>query len=203
LSDEILAQSINIIKEETQHLNEFVQECLNFVRPVQKVRSVEVDINEVIYVTLNIITHIFENESKTVRVVTEMDPNLPKIYSNYEEIKQALLNIIKNAYEAMPMGGELWIKTIQESGSPRHVEMIFVDNGVGIKKEALPSLFHPFFTTKPLGTGLGLAVCRRIISERNNGKIFIESEEGKGTTVRVRLPIDRRLEDPLEKTDGI
>jgi signal transduction histidine kinase len=203
LDDEILAQSISIINEEIQHLNEFVQECLNFVRPPNKVRFVEVDINEVIHVVINIITHIFERESNAVRVVTEMDPFLPKIHSNYEVIKQAFLNIVKNAYEAMPRGGDLMIRTIQKSDSPRYVEIIFADNGVGIKKESLPSLFNPFFTTKPLGTGLGLAVCRRIIAERNNGKILIESEEGKGTTVKVRLPIGPPSEESPEKIDAI
>lgn len=203
LSDEILAQSINIINEEIQHLNEFVQECLNFIRPPNKIRFVEVDVNEVIRVVINIITHIFEREAKTVRVVTELDPQLPKIYSNYEEIKQAFLNIVKNAYEAMPKGGELTVRTLQTSESPKHVEIIFTDNGVGIKKEAIPSLFNPFFTTKPLGTGLGLAVCRRIITERNNGKILIESEEGKGAAVKVRLPIEPPTEDTPEKMNGI
>ncbi|MBM4338611.1 MAG: response regulator [Deltaproteobacteria bacterium] len=203
LGDEVLAQSINIINEEIQHLNEFVQECLNFVRPPNKVRFVEVDINEVIHVVINIITHIFERESNTVRVVTEMDPSLPKIYSNYEEIKQAFLNIVKNAYEAMPKGGELMIRTIQKSDPPNYIQIIFADTGVGVKKEAIPSLFDPFFTTKPLGTGLGLAVCRRIIAERNNGKILIESEEGKGTTVIVKLPFDHPSEESPEKSDGI
>ena len=106
LKDEVLAQSIKIINEEVQHLNEFVQECLNFVRPPNIVRFIEVEINEVISVVMNIISHMFESESKKIRIITDMDPHLPKIYANYEEIKQAFLNIVKNAFEAMPEGGE-------------------------------------------------------------------------------------------------
>jgi signal transduction histidine kinase len=195
LKDEILGQSIRIIDEEVKHLNDFVQECLNFVRPANIVRFVGVEINEVISVVINIISHMLESESKKIRIVTDMDPSLPKIYANYEEIKQAFLNIIKNAFEAMPEGGEFIIKAYPISDSPKHIEITFIDNGIGIQQKNLNSIFGPFFTTKVRGTGLGLAICHRIIVERHHGKISIESEEKKGTTVRVELPIGRRLGD--------
>src|SRR4030042_2842021 len=195
LKDELLAQSIKIIDEEVQHLNEFVQECLDFVRPPSESRFVEIDVNEVISVVMNIISHMFESESKKIRMVTEMDPHLPKISVNYEEIKQAFINIVKNAFEAMPEGGELTIKTRCKSDSPKQIEITFRDNGTGIKKENLSKLFSPFFTTKLRGTGLGLAICRRIIVERHHGKIYIESNEKKGTTIKVELPVDLRLGD--------
>jgi two-component system NtrC family sensor kinase len=100
------------------------------------------------------------------------------------------LNILKNSFEAMGEGGELVIQMrFKTEPAPGWAEVIFRDNGSGIKKENLRSLFQPFFTTKLRGTGLGLAICRRIIAERHNGKIEIESEEGKGTTIRVELPI--------------
>jgi two-component system sporulation sensor kinase A len=195
LKDELLGQSIKIINEEVQHLNNFVQECLNFVRPPNIVRFIGVEINEVISVVINIISHMLESESKKIRIVTDMDPQLPKIYANYEEIKQALLNIVKNAFEAMPEGGEFIIKACLKLDSPKYIEIDFIDDGIGIKKENLSNLFNPFFTTKLRGTGLGLAICRRIIVERHHGKIYIESEEKKGTTVKVELPIGRRLGD--------
>jgi len=195
LKDEILAQSIKIINEEVQHLNEFVQECLNFVRPPNAVRFIEVEIDEVISVVMNIISHMFESESKKIRVVTELDPQLPRAYANYEELKQVFLNIVKNAFEAMPEGGELTIKTCLKSDSQKNIEITLTDHGMGIKKENLSKLFNPFFTTKVRGTGLGLAVCRRIIVERHHGKIHIESEENRGTTVKVELPAGRRLGD--------
>lgn len=195
LKDELLAQSIKIINEEVQHLNEFVQECLNFVRPQNIVRFAEVEINEVISVLMNIISYMFELKSKKIKVIKDMDPHLPKICVNYEEIKQAFLNIVKNAFEAIPEGGELNIKTRRKSDSSKYIEIIFADNGIGVKKESMKSLFNPFFTTKPRGTGLGLTICRRIIVERHHGKIDIESEENKGTTVKVELPIGRRLGD--------
>lgn len=195
LKDELLNQSIKIINEEVHHLNEFVQECLNFVRPSNIVRFIEVEINEVVSVVINIVSHMLESESKKIRIVPEMDPHLPKIYANYEEIKQVFLNIVKNAFEAMPEGGQFTIKTCHKSDSPKYIEITFTDTGVGIKKENLNNLFNPFFTTKIRGTGLGLAICRRIISERHHGKIYIESEENQGATVKIELPIGRRLGD--------
>ncbi len=194
LKDEILAQSVKIINEEVQHLNEFVQECLNFVRPPDTIRFIEVEINEVISVVMNIISHMFESERKKIRVMTDIDPRLPKVYANYEELKQVFLNVVRNAFEAMPEGGELAIKTSLRSGSQEGIEIICTDNGIGIKKENLGKLFNPFFTTKVRGTGLGLAVCRRIIVERHHGKIQVESEENRGTTVKIELPANRRSE---------
>jgi len=193
LKDELLSQSFKIISEEVKHLNEFVQECLNFVRPPNMVRIAEVEINEVISVVMNIISHMFESESRKIRIIMDMNPNLPKIYVNYEEIKQAFLNIVRNAFEAMPEGGQFTIRTRDRSDPPKSIEVTFIDNGIGIKKENLSKLSNPFFTTKLRGTGLGLAICHRIINERHGGKIYIESEENRGTTIKVELPIGRPL----------
>jgi signal transduction histidine kinase len=192
LKDEILAQSIKIINEEVQHLNEFVMECLNFVRPPNIVRFIGVEINELVSVVINIISHMFELESKKIKIIKEIEPKLPKIYADYEEIKQAFLNIVKNAFEAMPEAGQFTIRACLKYDYQENIEIVFIDNGVGVKKENLDRLFKPFFTTKIRGTGLGLALCRRIIVERHHGKIYIESEENKGTTVIVELPVGHR-----------
>jgi signal transduction histidine kinase len=197
LKDEVLARSVKIIQEEVQHLNDFVQECLDFVRPLTRSRFMEVEINEVLSVAINIVSHMFDELSKKIRIHLDTDPGLPKVYANYEEIKRAFLNILKNGFEAMENGGEITIKTEHNPGSfPGTVEILFTDTGAGIKEEKLKNLFSPFFTTKPRGTGLGLAICRRIISERHNGKIDVESKEGKGTTVKVELPTGPPKEPP-------
>ncbi len=191
LKDELLNQSIEVIQKEVQHLNEFVQECLDFVRPPSRSRFVEVDINEVISFIVDTMPHRFQELCRKITITTDLEPNLPKVYANYEEIKQAFLNIVRNAFEAMAEGGELIVKTFSRSDpAPGGVEIVFDDRGIGMKEENLRFLFHPFFTTKPRGTGLGLAICQRIIVERHYGKIQIQSEEGKGTTVTVELPIE-------------
>jgi signal transduction histidine kinase len=194
LKDELLHRSIKIIQEEIQHLNEFVQECLDFVRPPQKGKFNEVEINEVISVVINIVSHMFEELSGKIKITTEMDPQIPKIYANYEEIKQTFLNIVRNGFEAMEQGGEFIIRTCFKSDpAPGCVEIHFTDHGSGIKRENMKNLFHSFYTTKPMGTGLGLAICRRLIEERHQGKINIVSGEGKGTTVTVELPLSRPM----------
>jgi len=193
LKDEILGQSVKVIQEEVQHLNEFVQECLDFVRPPSESRFVEIDINEVVSFIVNTMPHRFEELSQKVKVTTDLAPQLPKFFGNYEEIKQALLNIVRNGLEAMDDGGEFIIRTaFQLDPKPGWVRVTLVDHGMGMKEENLQLLFHPFYTTKPRGTGLGLAICKRVIVERHHGKIQIESLEGKGTTVTVELPIERR-----------
>jgi signal transduction histidine kinase len=194
LKDEILAESMKIIQEEIQHLNRFVQDCLDFVRPLSPSRFIEVEINQVIPSVINIVSHMFEESSNKIRITTEMDPLLPKVYVNYDEIMRAFVNIIKNAFEAMDKEGELSIKTYSKSSlSPECVGIIFMDNGSGIKKENMENLFNPFFTTKLWGIGLGLPICRRIIVERHHGTIHIESEENKGTTVAVELPVGKSV----------
>lgn len=194
VKDEFLAKSIKIIQEEVHHLNEFVQECLNFVRPPMKSQFNEFEVKEIISVVVEIISHMFENLSKTIRITIKMDSQIPKVYANYEEIKSAFLNIVKNAFEAMGGGGELIIRArFKSDPNPGHIEVVFTDSGYGIKEEVLKNLFSPFITTKLGGTGLGLAICQRIIVERHRGKIRIESEEGKGTTVIVELPVKQTM----------
>ena len=190
LKDDLLNQSIKVIQEEVQHLNEFVQECLDFVRPPSKNRFVEVDANEVLSYILSMMPHMFEELSRKIRITIETAPQLPKISANYEEIKKAFINIVKNGFEAMGEGGEFIIKTsFKPDPDPGWIEIVFVDHGLGIKEENLQFLFQPFFTTKPRGTGLGLAICKRIIVERHDGKINVESEEDRGTTIVVELPV--------------
>lgn len=191
LNDRFIKESINIIEEEVNHLNNFVQECLNFIRPSNTIRVNEIDINEVVSIVLNIISHMFDLESKKVNMIIEKNPNLPKIYGNYEELKQAFTNIVKNSLEAMSEGGNLLIKTEIDSSNPQYVEIIFKDNGPGIKKENMSFIFQPFFTTKQRGTGLGLAICKKIIVDHHRGKIEIESEENRGTSIKIKLPINR------------
>ena len=191
LNDEVLSRSVKIIQEEVQHLSDFVQECLDFVRPVAKSRLIEVEMNEVITVVINIISHMFEDRSRQIKIHTDLDPELPTVYANYEEMKSAFLNILKNGFEAIGENGEITIQTrFNWNSFPGTVEILFTDDGTGIRKENVNDLFSPFYTTKVRGTGLGLAICRRIIVERHYGKIQVTSEEGKGTTVKVELPME-------------
>ncbi len=102
-----------------------------------------------------------------------------------DQIKQVFLNLVLNAVEAMPSGGELRITTEREDGS---IRVSFCDTGVGMPPEVLRQLFEPFFSTKPDGTGLGLAVSHEIITQQG-GRLEAESKPGKGSRMTVTLPV--------------
>jgi two-component system NtrC family sensor kinase len=109
------------------------------------------------------------------------------------QLKQVFLNIILNALEAMPKGGELmiesgWSATHAEAESPGEMWVAFTDTGVGMSKQEISHIFSPFYTTKPNGTGLGLAISYDII-ERHGGRIEVSSQRGKGSTFTVFLPV--------------
>ena len=111
------------------------------------------------------------------------------------------MNIINNSFESMPKGGELIIQTgFKSKSSPKCIEIIFMDNGLGNGREDIPNLFQPFFTTKQKGTGLGLPICWRMIVERHNGDIDIESEEKKGTKVIEELPVRPKTDSSRGKS---
>ena len=144
------------------------------------------DVNEGIDSTLKIVW----NE---VKYKAEIDKNLgeiPKVYCNIGQINQVIMNLLVNASQAMPQGHKGKIK-ISTSQRDQFICIRVQDNGMGIKKEAMPRLFDPFFTTKPVGqgTGLGLSVSYGIV-EKHGGNIDVVSEEGQGTTFSIYLPID-------------
>ncbi len=114
----------------------------------------------------------------------DSDPDL-LVLADAARLKQVFLNLCRNAVEAMPTGGVLTLRARRE-GSEAVVEV--TDTGVGIAPSDVGLVFEPFYTTKESGTGLGLAVCRRIV-EAHGGRITIESQPGRGTTAKVRLPL--------------
>ena len=123
--------------------------------------------------------------------VRDFTEDTPKIKVDTDKMKRACVNIIKNAFDAMPDGGKLTMRSKKAIGN---VEFSFTDTGAGIPKETLERLFTPLFTTKARGMGFGLAMCKRII-EAHGGKISVESTAGKGTTFTLTIPIE-------PKTDG-
>jgi len=120
----------------------------------------------------------------------QLTPDLAPVYGNAGRLQQVFMNLIINARDAMPFGGELTLATEAENSTVR-VEV--GDNGVGIPADHLQKIFDPFFTTKSTsrGTGLGLAVSYGIIRE-HSGKVQVESQVGKGTTFRLEFPVARK-----------
>lgn len=119
-----------------------------------------------------------------IKVVNDFEEDF-KVETDKTKIERVFGNLIKNAFDAMPNGGELHIKS-KKTG--KQVKIEFSDTGTGMSKEVLSKLWTPFFTTKAKGMGIGLSICKRII-EAHKGEIEVESKEGKGTKFTVYLPL--------------
>jgi signal transduction histidine kinase len=119
-----------------------------------------------------------------VTLTTYLPADLPHVALDVDLFKQALLNLMLNAEQAMPQGGELIVQACGEGGG---VRLDLIDTGVGMTAEQAAHVFRPFFTTKPGGSGLGLPTVKRIV-EAHGGTVAVESEPGRGTKFTVRLP---------------
>lgn len=133
-----------------------------------------------------------EAQQLNIKIYKHIETNLPEIYIDSQLIKQALLNILINAYQSMPNGGNLKID-ISRIGS--NIKIDIIDSGEGIPPERIDRVFDLFYSTKENGTGLGLSIAKRIV-DLHNGEIRVKSQEGKGSTFTVILPI--QLNDPTK-----
>jgi len=129
-----------------------------------------------------------EIDDRDMLVETDLDPSAPPLLLDRDQIKQAFYNLIKNAVQAMKTGG---ILRIASERNDTHLVLSFVDNGSGIPSDRITRIFEPYYTTKASGTGLGLLIVRRIVRD-HGGEMQIESHEGRGTTVRILLPLPER-----------
>jgi two-component system sensor histidine kinase AtoS len=163
-------------------LNRIVSELLDFSKPYPT-RYGSVQVNELIREMLLLIRKRADTQS--ISIDLRLDPSLPSIEADGEQLKQVLLNLMINACQAIPGRGTIIVSTMMELSDQLAIHVI--DNGVGIAPEDIEKVFDPFFSTKPAGTGLGLAVVQRIING-HNGRIEITSEQGKGTDVKLSLP---------------
>jgi two-component system, sporulation sensor kinase E len=141
-----------------------------------------VRIQEVLADVVRFMRH--EIEDRGVRVEASLPDQLPVIRGDVAQLKQVFFNVLKNALQAMSDGGLI---TVECRASNDFVEIHFTDTGKGISQENLGRILEPYFTTRAGGTGLGLLIVERIV-RAHGGEIGIESEEGVGTTVSVRLP---------------
>ncbi len=186
--DDVSARKLKVISENVDQAARIVRDLLDFSREAQ-LELEFLDVNEVICKALESLKY----EMLDIKVVDNLDPNLPRILGDRVRLKQVFTNIISNALHAMDKGGVLSISTRADKG---FIEARVSDTGSGIPKEHLSKIFDPFFTTKGVGkgTGLGLAISYGIV-EKHGGVIEVESEVGKGTTFIVKLPRRKNEED--------
>jgi len=170
------------IREEVSRIQRVIEEYLQFARlPKPQLRPVE--LNELLGQKLDFMRSEFEQAR--VKPLTHFDPAVKSIKADAEQLWQAMLNLIRNSLDAMPNGGELTVGTWREAGQ---VRLRVTDTGKGMSEEQLKQVFAPFFTTKPSGTGLGLALVQQIISE-HGGHVECESQPGQGSTFTIFLPV--------------
>jgi len=181
----LIDKYFNILNEEVDRLNRIVVDFLFAARPMT-LELREGNINAIIDELAEFIR--VELDQSNIRLFLELDENLPPAFIDERYMKQALLNLIKNAQAAMPNGGLL---TIATQVSDNEIRISVCDTGVGINAESLAKIFEPYFTTKDNGTGLGLTLVYKIIKE-HHGEIAVESREGEGSNFEISLPVYRK-----------
>lgn len=187
-------EMISNVKVEIYRLNHMIENFLKYGKPL-RLRYAEAHVDTLLQEVLGLAQH--KAGEQQVEILVDRAPGLDKIDADPELLKTCFINVILNAIQAMPTGGKLEIQIRSErpeaadAAGPENVELCFRDNGAGISEEDLRKIFEPYFTTKKLGIGLGLAMTKRIIEE-HGGTIHVQSQLQQGTIVTIRLPVRRR-----------
>ena len=179
--NEVAREVAGFITAEVDRCNSLVTRFLEFARPLQ-LRRDRADLAQ----TLDRAVLAVEREVPGVAIYKNYQPDIAPFPFDAELAERVFYNLIVNAAQATAAGGTVTVKTRAAAGS---VEISIIDRGCGIDRKQLDSIFNPFFTTKPQGVGLGLAIVAKIVDE-HGGKIAVESEPGKGSVFRVLLPTE-------------
>lgn len=180
------AAKIAIVQRECQRLQNLLDDFLNFAK-VRPLRLEPSDLNE----EIEKLVEFFKPQATEIgiEVICYLDPDLPSVVLDREAFRGALLNLVLNAQQAMPGGGQLVVRT---RTSPTGVAVDLIDTGSGIDQRTCEHIFEAFFSTKQGGSGLGLPTTRKIV-EAHGGRIAVQSELGRGTQFIVELPVPARL----------
>ncbi|MEH7110373.1 ATP-binding protein [Bacillus sp. JJ1764] len=175
-----------IMIQEVDRINLIVNDLTLIGKP-RSISNENASITEIINYSISVIQP--QAKCNKVKIVTKVDEQLPPLKCDINQLKQVFLNIIKNAIEAMPDGGNIIVTVTLDNKT--HIFISIEDEGCGVPQKSIKTLGTPFFTTKKEGTGLGLMVSKQIIND-HNGEIKIESQEGIGTKVIVKLPVKQK-----------
>ncbi len=188
-------RKVKIIYNESKRLEKILKIILNFARPAHG-EDGEIDVNEVITEALGLLRMKFESQGGTV--TTNLNVGVAKVRGNPDQLKQCVINGIKNGFEAMPNGGTMRVETTLSADN--WVIIRIMDSGEGIPNDVREHLFNPFFTTKSGGSGLGLAMTKKII-EGMGGKVKLRSKINKGTILSFYLPPISATSSDFDKKD--
>ncbi len=178
--NEVAREVAGFIVSEVDRTNSLITRFLDFARPL-RLRTDRADLTQ----TLDRAVAAAQRDAPAVAIYTNYAPEIPPFPFDAELMERVFFNLIANAAQATEPGGTVTVKTRAAGGA---VEISVIDRGSGIEPQDLDSIFNPFFTTKPQGVGLGLAIVSKIV-DQHGGKIAVESEPGKGSVFRVLLPM--------------
>jgi signal transduction histidine kinase len=177
---------VEIVQRECQRLQALLDDFLSYAK-VRHLHREPSDLNHQIGEVLDFFAP--EADGAGIEVVRYLDPELPRVTLDREAFRRALLNLILNAKQAMPDGGQLVVRTAALGDT---VAVYLIDNGVGMDEHTASKMFEAFFSTKPGGSGLGLPTTQKIIAS-HGGRINVQSELGHGTQITIELPVPARL----------
>ncbi|MCK4516155.1 MAG: PAS domain-containing sensor histidine kinase, partial [Spirochaetaceae bacterium] len=186
---------VDVVNEEVERLNRIVVDFLFAVRPMDT-KLEDRDLNAIIHDLLEFVR--FELEEANIEIQEDLAEDLPTLEIDEKALKQALLNIVKNAISAMPDGGTLTASSRQQGDV---VVLKIADTGVGMSDEVLNKIFEPYFTTKDFGSGIGLTMVYKVAKE-HMGDVSVASQEGKGSSFSISFPVPQREQHLLNYEGG-
>jgi signal transduction histidine kinase len=177
---------VDIIRQQCQRMENLLRDFLKFSR-LRDLQMTPGSLNEQVEKVLRMFQP--QADRQNVEVLSYLDPDLPSLLLHSDSLQASLINLVKNALEAMEDGGQLIVRTYV---SPRGVALDLIDTGCGMEDNTAIHMFEPFYSTKSGGSGLGLPTARKII-EAHGGRISVQSELGRGTKFVIEFPMPARL----------
>ncbi len=177
---------VDMVRNQCERMEGLLRDFLRFAR-LRHIDLVPGSLNDQIQQVLD--AYQAQADSQDVELQRYLDPDLPSIRLHSDALQSALMNLVKNALEAMPDGGQLWARTYSTRGG---VNLDLIDTGTGVDDNTVLHMFEPFYSTKDGGSGLGLPTARKII-EAHGARISVQSETGRGTKFSLQFPVPARL----------
>lgn len=177
---------VDIIRQQCQRMENLLRDFLRFTR-LRDLQMTPGSLNDQLETVLRMFQP--QAEKQHVEVLRYLDSDLPSILLHSDSLQASLVNLVKNALEAMEMGGQLIVRTYC---TPRGIALDLIDTGCGVEDNTAIHMFEPFYSTKNGGSGLGLPTARKII-EAHGGRISVQSELGRGTKFVIEFPMPARL----------
>ncbi len=177
---------VDIVRQQCERMEALLRDFLRYAR-LRDIDLVPGSLNEQVETVLR--AYQAQADSSHVDIEKYLDPDLPAILLHSDSLQAALMNLVKNSFEAMEDGGQIWARTYTTRTG---VALDLIDTGSGVDDNTVLHMFEPFYSTKEGGSGLGLPTARKII-EAHGGRITVQSEVGRGTKFVLEFPVPKRL----------